>query len=108
MSDSKVFALYRRMLTISSEMFVAANQEEWDKLIVLEQERSELVGELQTSSGLVPDSEEDRQVLVKLIHEIQGYDEKIKPMIVTWMAELRSMFESAGNEFKLEKQYGAF
>ncbi len=100
--------LYRRMLTISGDMLQAANEEEWDKLIALEQERSGVVETLQSAPNLVPDAEGEREVLVGLIQEIQKCDDKIKPMIVSWMAELKSMFESTGNELKLEKQYGSF
>jgi len=100
--------LYRRMLSISGEMLDAAHGEEWDKLIALEQERSGVVETLQSAPNLVPDAEDEREVLVGLIHEIQKCDDRIKPMIVSWMAELKSMFESTGNELKLEKQYGSF
>ena len=98
--------LYSRMLTISGEMLNAANEEEWDKLISLEQERFGVVSTLQMAPNLVPDTEEDRKVLIGLIHEIQKCDEKIEPIIRSWMGELKSMFESAGNELKIEKQYG--
>lgn len=100
--------LYRQMLSVSHAMLEAANEEEWDRLIALEQERSTVVEALQLAPNLVPDDQKERDVLIGLIHEIQGCDEKIQPMIAAWMAELRSMFESAGNELKLGKQYGAF
>lgn len=100
--------LYRRMLAISGEMLTAANKEEWNKLIALEQERSGVVEALQTSPNLVPDDQKERDVLIDLIHEIQGLDEKVKPIILAWMSELRSMFESAGNEIKLGRKYSRF
>ena len=103
-----IAALYRRMLVISTEMLSAANDEDWDKLIELEQKRSGVLEALQTSPNLIPDTQEERDVLVELIMGIQKHDEKVKPLILTWMDELRSMFESKGNELKLEKQYGSF
>jgi hypothetical protein len=100
--------LYRRMLAISGEMLTAAEHEEWNKLIALEQERTGVVEALQMSPNLVPDEQKERDVLIGLIHEIQGLDDKVKPMILAWMSELRSMFESAGNEIKLGRKYSRY
>lgn len=101
-------ATYKRMLAVSQGMLAAAEEEEWDRLIVLEQERSSIVESLQMALDLVPDDQQERDLLIALIKEIQACDEKVRPMILSWMAELRSMFESAGNELKLGKQYGSF
>jgi flagellar protein FliT len=101
-----ISAMYKRMLNVSQEMLVAADGEEWDRLITLEQERSSIVETLQMVPNLIPDDQKDRALLIELIREIQLCDEKVRPMIVSWMAELKSMFASAGNELKLGKQYG--
>lgn len=107
-SEPNIPVLYEKMLSISQDMIDAADQEDWDRLIVLEQERSDVVGVLQSSPNTIPESQQERDVLIGLIHEIQKCDEKIRPLILSWMAELRAMFESAGNELKLGKQYGSF
>jgi flagellar protein FliT len=103
-----ISTMYKKMLNVSHDMLLAADSEEWDKLIVLEQERSSIVETLQMTPNLVPDNQQERDLLIELIREIQVCDEKVRPMIVSWMAELRSMFESTGNELKLGKQYGSF
>lgn len=100
--------LYTKMLNISHDMLKAADQDDWDSLIALEQERSTVVEILQSSPDTIPDDQQERDVLIGLIQEIQKCDERIRPMILSWMAELRTMFESAGNELKLGKQYGNF
>lgn len=107
-SEPDLPVLYTKMLNISHEMLGAANRDDWDSLIVLEQERAAVVEVLQLSSGIIPDSQQERDVLIELIQEIQKCDASIRPMIISWMGELRTMFESAGNELKLGKQYGSF
>lgn len=107
-SELEVSSLYRKMLSVSQEMLNAANHDNWDGLIILENERSSIVNVLQSSEDTIPDNHEDREILIGLIKEIQECDEKLRPLIVSWMAELRTMFESAGNELKLGKQYGSF
>lgn len=107
-SQPDIPMLYKEMLSISHNMLDAADKEDWDRLIVLEQERSGVVEVLQASSNTIPDEQQERDVLINLIQEIQKCDERIRPMILSWMSELRAMFESAGNELKLEKQYGSF
>lgn len=99
-------AMYERMLDLSREMLVAADGEEWDKLILLEQERSGIVETLQATPDIVPDSQQEKDQLIRLIKDIQACDERIRPMVASWMAELRAMFESAGNERRLGRQYG--
>ncbi len=106
--QDNIFELYKQMLMVSREMLRAANDEEWDKLINLEKDRAGIVAVLQTSKNLIPESADDRNVLIELIKNIQMCDDQIRPMIVGWMAELKAMFESAGNERKLGRQYGSF
>lgn len=96
------------MLQVSRGMLQAANEEAWDDLIELEKKRAGIVEVLQVSDNLIPDTDEERSVLIGLIREIQQCDDRVRPMITGWMAELKAMFESAGNERKLGKQYGAF
>ena len=100
--------MYKKMLHVSHQMLKAANGEEWEKLIALEQERTSIVETLQVAPNLVPDDQSERETLIGLIREIQVCDDKIKPRILSWMSELREIFESAGNEVKLGRQYGSF
>ena len=104
--QNNISGLYTQMLKVSREMLQAADGEDWDKLIKLEKDRAEIVEVLQSSDNLIPDNEGDRVVLIDLIKEIQGCDDKVRPLIEGWMAELKAMFESAGNERKLGRQYG--
>lgn len=107
-SEYDVPSMYKKMLNVSHQMLSAADDEDWDKLIVLEQERAGIVEMLQATPNLIPDSQQEKDVLIGLIKEIQLCDDRVRPMILGWMAELKSMFESAGNELKLGKQYGNF
>jgi flagellar protein FliT len=99
-------SLYTRMLEISVEMLGAANDESWNKMIVLEQERSGIVETLQSAPNLIPDTQDEREVLIGLIQEIQKCDEKFTPILLSWLGALRSNIESVMNEMKLGKQYG--
>lgn len=99
-------SLYHRMLEISTEMLGAANDEKWDRMIVLEQERSGIVATLQTAPNLIPDTQDERDVLIGLILEIQKCDEKFTPILFSWLGSLRSNIESVMNEMKLGKEYG--
>ncbi|HEY8085839.1 MAG TPA: flagellar protein FliT [Methylophilaceae bacterium] len=94
------------MLEISTEMLNAANDEKWGKMIVLEQERSDLVKALQLNPNLIPQTQEERDVLVGLIQEIQKCDETFTPILLNWLETLRNNIESVINELKLGKQYG--
>lgn len=108
MDATDVPEMYKKMLHVSHEMLKAADGEEWEKLIELEQERSSIVETLQVAPNLVPDNQSERETLIGLIKEIQVCDDKIKPRVLSWMSELRAMFASAGNEVKLGRQYGSF
>jgi hypothetical protein len=99
-------SLYHRMLEISKEMLNAANDESWNKMIVLEQERSGIVETLQGAPNLIPDTQDERDVLIGLILEIQNCDEKFTPILLSWLGNLRSNIESVMNEMKLGKEYG--
>lgn len=108
MGSTNIPAMYKQMLHVSHEMLKAADGEEWDKLIALEQERTSIVEILQESPNLIPDDQTEREGLIGLIKEIQICDDRIRPKILLWMSELRTIFESAGNEIKLGRQYGSF
>lgn len=108
MDATDVPEMYKKMLHVSHEMLKAADGEEWEKLIELEQERSSIVETLQVAPNLVPDNQSERETLIGLIKEIQVCDDKIKPRVLSWMSELRAIFASAGNEVKLGRQYGSF
>lgn len=108
MASTDVPEMYKKMLHVSHQMLKAADGEQWEKLIELEQERTSIVETLQVSPDLVPEDQSEREKLIGLIREIQICDDKIKPMILSWMSELRAIFESAGNEVKLGRQYGSF
>jgi hypothetical protein len=101
-----ISSLYHRMLEISTEMLGAANDEKWDKMIVLEQERSELVETLQSAPNLVPDTQDERDVLIGLILKIQKCDEEFTPILLSWLGTLRTNIDSVMNELKLGKEYG--
>ena len=104
--SNNLFSNYKEMLKVSHGMLAAANEENWDRLIDLEMQRSGIVQKLQDSGNLVPDDQKERESLISLIKEIQSCDEVVRPKIVAWMSELKGMFESLGNEVKLGKQYG--
>jgi len=99
-------SLYHRMLEISVEMLSAANDESWNKMIVLEQERSGIVQTLQSAPNLIPETQDERDVLIGLILEIQKCDEEFAPILLAWLDTLRSNIESVMNELKLGKEYG--
>ncbi len=94
------------MLEISVEMLSAANDESWNKMIVLEQERSDIVETLQSAPNLIPDTQDERDELIGLILEIQKCDEEFAPILLAWLDKLRSNIESVMNELKLGRQYG--
>ena len=75
---------YRRLLDLSQRMLVAGMAQQWDELVLLEQQRSAM---LESFSGVA--QSELMQPTVELIHQIQASDAELREKLDAWMAHAR-------------------
>ena len=98
---------YEQALQLTCAMLEAARTSDWDRLVVLEKERTVVVDQLRDKD---PDPGRDLKTRVRkrqIIEEIMRYDEQVQILTQDWMRELREVLGSLSAEQKLSRTYGA-
>jgi len=101
---SSVIDHYRQLSNITSQMRMAANQGEWDKLVELEQQCSQHVA-LMKQHDLAPLDESIRLQKVTLIQKILADDAAIRDQTLPWMAQLQHMINTSRSEQRVKQAY---
>jgi len=105
MTNEQVLATYETMQTLTARMLVAAGDEDWDELSVLEQQVSAHVQRLQANEEKVVLEKEGRLRKVALIRQMLEDDRKIRDLTMPWMAHLSKLINSTGTERRLANAY---
>jgi flagellar protein FliT len=98
---------FESIAALTRQMQVAAEQGDWDRLIEIEQLRSDLVG---TMKPVAPDVVLDpvaAQHRDRLIGKVLADDAEISALAQAWMEQLRLSIQSDQQELRLLKEYGA-
>ena len=95
---------YRSLLENARAMLLAAREERWDDLSVLDMERERCLSQAMTSD-LVSTQPADIENRTVLIQSILDCDEQTKTLVRAWQSELSEVLGSLGNEQKLADAY---
>lgn len=107
MSPSQVVANYESLSALTGQMREAAEHGNWDELISIEQQRSELVAAVKPLDAEVKLDEAARQRKNQLISIILADDAEIRNLTQAWMGQLQLNMQSDIQELRLLKEYGA-
>ena len=107
MTGDQVISLYETVSQITEEMLAAAQQRNWENLVVLESHCAGHIESLRVSEPGEPLSGPIRARKVEILHQILAHDRQIRDLMAPWMTELSSLINSAGVSRKLTATYGA-
>jgi flagellar protein FliT len=106
MSPDQVIANYEALLALTERMRVAAEHGEWEQLISIEQQCSELVEAMKPVDDEVKLDEATRERKCQLINQILADNAEICHHTQTWMSELQRIMQSNRQEQRLQHAYG--
>ncbi|MFH1493284.1 MAG: flagellar protein FliT [Pseudomonadota bacterium] len=97
---------YETVAQLAGKMLEAARHGQWDELVVIEQQRSEVLSELMmdAAQGKIPDVVADQ--VARLITPVLEADAEIASLAKEWQEELKGLLGSLGTERKISKAYG--
>ena len=105
MENYKIIAIYEALLVTTGEMLQAAQESDWDRLILLEQQCRELTDTLVSgNTGQILDAGL-RQRKTEIIRRVLAHDAEIRNLTQPWMAQLQDILGSTNREHKLLRAY---
>lgn len=107
MNARQVIDDYEALLALTHEMRVAAEQSEWDKVLLLEPQCKGFIASLKSADepSLLDKTSQMHQV--KLIKKILADDAEIRQRTADWMSQLQHIMQSNRQEQKINQAYGA-
>jgi flagellar protein FliT len=105
MNSVQTLKTYDAILATTGKMLMAAQNNEWDQLIELEQECRQL------TEILIKNDQEpilDKELLqkkIKIIHQILADDAQIRAITEPWMMRLQDMLNTNSRERDLQLAY---
>jgi flagellar protein FliT len=97
---------YQRLSGITEQMRNAAEQGEWDRLVLLEQECKRKVEEIKPHDA-IPTSPTERQQKIALLKKILADDAEIRNRTEGWMEQLQRIMQNTRSEQRLQQAYSA-
>lgn len=97
---------YQRLSGITGQMRDAAEEGEWDRLVLLEQECKRKVEEIKPRDA-IPTSPTERQQKIALLKKILADDAEIRNRTEGWMEQLQRIMQSTRSEQHLQQAYSA-
>jgi flagellar protein FliT len=107
MNSSQVIEHYELLSALTGQMLDAAKDEEWERLISIEQQCSEVVSVIKPLDTGVMLDEADCQHKKQLINHIMVADAEIRFRVQAWMSQLQISIQSNRQEQRLLHAYGA-
>ena len=105
MDHKQIITTYEAILIITNKMLTAAEDSEWEKLIVLEKECRKLTNKLVINNSDRELSDELLQKKIKIIHQVLANDAKIRLITEPWMRNLQNMINTVGHKRNLQQAY---
>lgn len=99
-----MLALYQEVLAASTAMLDAARQNEWDKLVELEVQRSGAMQQLM-DLAVIELSDEMAERIAETIRKTLELDAETQELSQLWMGELAQIISSVDAEKKLNSVY---
>jgi len=106
MNTPNIVEQYESLSALTNRMRVAAEQGEWDQLIVLEQQCSCHVATMKSVDTGIKLDESTRQRKIQLIKKILSDDAEIRNRTVMWTRQLQRIMQSNRKEQSLHQLYG--
>ena len=107
MGSSRAIANYEQLSALTRQMREAAEQGEWDRLISIEHQCSELVITMKAVDAAVTLDDAARHRKDQLIADILADDAEIRKHVQVWMGQLQHNMQSNRQEQLVLKAYGA-
>ena len=108
MNTPQIISNYESLCALTSQMRNAAERCEWDQLIDLEKQCSQLVERMKSSDEGEELDEAIRQQVVQLIRKSIANDTEIRNQTKIQIAQLQKTMHSNQLAQHLSKAYGAF
>jgi len=102
----QIIAAYEGILVMTGQMLDAARNDDWDRLVALEQDCRKRVEELIADHTGEPLSSQFQQRKAEIIRKVLADDAEIRNITESWMAQLQDILGSSGREQKLHQAYG--
>lgn len=105
MDSTQILATYNAILATTGKMLAAAQNSEWDQLILLEKECKQLTEVLINNDPEPILDQELLQKKVRIIHQILDDDAQIKAITEPWMMKLQDMLNTNSRTRDLQHAY---
>jgi flagellar protein FliT len=107
MSTRQVIDDYELLSALTHDMRIAAEQGEWDKVLVIEQQCKLCTASLKSADepSLLDETSQPHKVM--LIRQILADDAEIQRRTSAWMSQLQRIMQSNRQEQKINQAYGA-
>jgi flagellar protein FliT len=108
MTCEDILTVYETVADLTGQMLVAATDNEWDQLVLLEKQCSDEVKVLRANEGSLALSGAARQRKVEIIKKVLADDRRIRDLTMPWMAQLSKLIQNNGTQRRLASAYGAY
>jgi len=105
MTSDDIVETYETMAVITAQMLRAANDSDWDRLALLEQQCALHVRQLKESEPQ-PLAGPQRVKKVNAIRRMLDADRQIRDLTTPWMAKLSAMIGNTSTERRVARAYG--
>lgn len=107
MSSSQVIANYESLSALTGQMLQAAKDEQWDQLVELENQSSNLIAAMKRLDAEVALDAVAELRKKQLIQKILADHAEISTLTLAWISELGQITQSLHHEKRLQKAYGS-
>ncbi len=105
MDGTQVITTYKAILATTGKMLAAAQNNQWDELVSLEQECRQLTKSLIKEESNPILDKELLQKKVSIIHQILDDDAQIRAITEPWMMRLQDMLNTHERTRNLQQAY---
>ena len=106
MTGQDIVSVYEAMAGITDQMLAAATENDWDRLVQLEQQCAACVRQLKASGDGQPLAGQERVRKTNAIRKMLASDRQIRDLTQPWMARLSAMINNKATERRVARAYG--
>lgn len=106
MTGQDIVSVYEAMVGITDQMLAAATDNDWDRVIQLEQQCAACVRQLKANGDGQPLAGQERVRKADAIRRMLASDRKIRDLTQPWMARLSALMNNNATERRLARAYG--
>jgi flagellar protein FliT len=107
MTSQEVVHVYESMMSLTDQMVRAAENSDWDRLVLLEQQCAAHVRRLKECEPQGGLDAANRERKVSAIRQMLDDDRRIRDLTMPWMAKLTALINNSGTERRLARAYGS-